>query len=561
MKFHRRVILAILALFIVSGCISVIYADRTDDYYRKVKENLDLFREVYREISTKYVDDIDPEEFIRAGIRGMLDTLDPYTIFIDEDNTEDLKIMTSGKYGGLGIVIGLRGEDKILTVIAPMDGTPADRLGIRAGDQIIEIEGTSTKGFNTRQAASLMRGEPGTSVEIKIMRFGVPEAILYTIQREIITVKDVSCFTVLEEDIGYIRLARFSRKAGEELDAALKELKSREIRSLILDLRGNPGGLLEAAVEVCDRFIPEGEIIVSTRGMTTGSNRIIKSIVPPNYGDCPLVVLVDGGSASASEIVAGAIQDLDRGVIIGVGTFGKGLVQSLVTFNNGTELKLTTAKYYTPSGRLIQKIDYFSEDNPVIFGKENEEELGSSEEMYFTSIGRKVYGGGGITPDIVVEELEIPNLVGSLFRESEFFYFANDYLVTSTPADALSDPDLLLKFRNYLGENGFNYQINGQLEIEALEVIAQEKNLGVEFNEYLIKMNEMLDTLKAQDFEDNSEIIERYLRMEFAYRESGSIGRLKASVADDPQMQKAIKILENARLYGDILSVESILDE
>ena len=561
MKLQRKIILAILAAFIVVGCVSIIYADRTDDYYRKVKENLDLFRDVYREISTKYVDDIDPEEFIRAGIRGMLDTLDPYTIFIDEDNTDNLKIMTSGKYGGLGIVIGLRGEDKILTVIAPMDGTPADRIGIRAGDQIIEIEGVSTKGFDIRKAASMMRGEPGTSIEIRIRRLGVPKPILYTIQREVITVKDVSCFTIIEDDIGYIRLTRFSRKVGEELDSALNELKSREMKSLILDLRGNPGGLLEAAVEVCERFIPEGEIIVSTRGMTSGSNRMIKSTAKPSCVDCPLIVLVDGGSASASEIVAGAIQDLDRGVIIGAGTFGKGLVQSLVTFNNGTELKLTTAKYYTPSGRLIQKIDYFSEDNPVIFEKEAGGELGSSDTLYFTSNGRRVYGGGGITPDIIVKGLKIPNMVGSLFRESKFFYFANDYLASTTPADALSDPDLLPQFQEYLKEKDFKYQVDGQLEIEVLEKIAQEKNLGAEFNDYLAKMNGMLENLKTEDFKANGEMIERFLRMEFAYRESGSIGRLEASIESDPQMQKAIKILENTRLYVDILSSESILDE
>ena len=554
MKAFQKFILAVLLILIVISFHRILYAERTDDYYRQVSQNLELFRDVYREVSANYVDDINPAEFIRAGIRGMLETLDPYTVFIEGEDSENLHIMTSGKYGGLGIVIGLRGEDKILTVVSPIEGTPADRLGIQAGDQIIEIDGVSTFGFDTQKAASMMRGEPETEVQIRIRRQGVPEAILYTIVREIITVKDVSCYTMIDEEVGYVRLTRFSRKASEELDGALAELESQGVKALIIDLRGNPGGLLESAVEICERFIAKGDTIVTTRGIVTSSNRIIISNQKPKYGDYPIAVLVDGGSASASEIVAGAIQDLDRGVLIGTNTFGKGLVQSLVTFNNGTELKLTTAKYYTPSGRLIQRVDYFSEDNPVIFTKQEISEIDTAEAIYFTANGRKVYGGGGITPDIEVEDIETPDVLVALFRESQFFNFANEYLASSTPAEALEDSLLYDKFRVFLQGNEFDYLVDGQSEVLELREIAEENGFSADFTEHLDYINKQLESVKNDKFEKNRIYIERFLRMEFASRESGTKGRFMESISTDPQLLRAINLLQDRASYDDVLA-------
>lgn len=554
MKRYSQTAAIIAVLVFLLGAFTPLNADRTDEYYRKVRENLELFRDIYREVSTRYVDDIDPEEFIRAGIRGMLDTLDPYTVFIPESEAENLQIMTTGQYGGIGTVISIRGEDKILTVISPIEGTPAERLGIRAGDQIIEIDGISTEGFDTGKAAKVMRGEPGTEVKLKIRRSGMEEPIDYIIVREVINVKDVSIATIITDNIGYIKLTRFSRKAGDELEAAIDELDSQGMSALILDLRGNPGGLLESAVEVTEKFISKSQTIVSTRGMVPETNRIIESRCDPICGDCPLVVIVNGGSASASEIVSGAIQDLDRGVVIGQKTFGKGLVQSLVNFRNGTELKMTTAKYFTPSGRLIQKVDYFGSDNPVLLEDVTPDEGEPKEVKYFTIGGREVFGGGGITPDLEVEQGETSNLITALFRSSMFFNFANEYLTSFTAEDALNDDNLYHKFREFLRENDFDYKVDGQSQLEELKETAEEKKFSPDFKRHIEALQQMMAEIKSHNFEQQREDIERYLQMEFVYRNSGSEGRLRASLTGDEQLQKALQTLQNESAYKAILA-------
>lgn len=553
MKRYKYIVLFFVAL-ILANSLTPVYAEKSDEYYRKVKENLDLFREVFAEVSTKYVDDIDPEEFIRAGIDGMLGTLDPYSVFISEDGKDDLIIMTTGQYGGIGTVIGVRGEDKILTVISPMEGTPAERLGIRAGDQIIEIDSMSTIGLTTEEAAKWMRGEPGTEVKLKIRRPGIEELQEYSIVREIINVKDVSTAMMLSDEIGYIRLARFSRKAGEELKMTLEDLQSQGMKSLILDLRGNPGGLLESAVEIAGMFVPKNATIVTTRGMIPESKRELNSNTNPVCEDCQLVVLVDAGSASASEIVSGAIQDLDRGVIIGEKTFGKGLVQSLYTFRNGTELKLTTAKYFTPSGRLIQKVDYFGKDNPVLLENVTPEEGDQVSKKFYTKGGREVFGGGGISPDIEIKNPEISQLQGALFRNSMYFQFANEYVASNTVEDALSDEELTIKFEKFLEDNKFDYKTEGESEIEQLREIAEEKGLNSDFIDHLKSMEGYISEIKKLDFENQSNEISRFLRMEFAYRQGGAEGRMAASIDGDLQLQKALELLKNRDALKTILS-------
>lgn len=551
---NKKISFIIVLMFAALLLSPMVYADRSDEYYIKVRENLQLFKEVYKEITTRYVDDIDPEEFLQAGIRGMLETLDPYTVFIEDEDTDNLRILTSGKYGGLGIVIGLRGEDKILTVISPMEGTPADRLGIRAGDQIIEIEGVSTYGFDTQEAASYMRGEPGTPVNIKVKRFGIDNPIEYTVIREEIIVKDVTLATMINEDTGYIRLARFSRKAGTELDSALTKLRNEGMESLVLDLRGNPGGLLEAAVEVCEKFLPAGETIVSTRGMLPEANRVITSRGNGGCEDCPLIVLVNGGSASASEIVAGAFQDLDRGVVIGTTTFGKGLVQSLINLNYGAELKLTTAKYYTPSGRLIQKVDYFGEENPVIIEHSTPDLENDSLNNYLTTNGREVFGGGGIAPDIKVPVEDISLVDAALFRQSMYFQFANEYMLENSVETALEDEELLEKFQHYLANNDFDYEVEGTSEIDALHELAEEQNLDEKFLDNLRQLSEILDEKKQVSFTEDKDSIKRHLRMEFANREGGTAAKFRESMSGDIQLQEALEVLDSQKYYRSVLS-------
>ncbi len=362
-------------------CVSLAAAGKPsgqDSLYEQVRKNIGLFGDVYRELSLRYVDNINPEQFMRAGIDGMLSTLDPYTVFIPEEETEDLDVITSGRYGGVGIEIGVRGKDKVLTVITAMDESPAQRVGIRSGDRILKIDTTLTVGFSTGDAARYLRGAPDTQVTLTIERTGSSEPIEFVITRKEISVKDVPYSGFVKPGVGYLKLAHFSRGAPDELDEALHSLQTGGMQSLVLDLRGNPGGLLSSAVAVVQRFCAKGETVLSVRGRAADSEQVFKLPDDPLAGDIPLAVLIDGGSASASEIVAGAVQDLDRGVLIGETTFGKGLVQSVVSFESGEALKLTTAKYYTPSGRLIQRVDYFGDDNNVVLTHPSEDHPASS---------------------------------------------------------------------------------------------------------------------------------------------------------------------------------------
>jgi len=325
------------------------------DRYRDAAAQIKLLGEILRGVNQRYVDDIPVDKFVKAGIDGMLETLDPYTVYFEPERVGDLEEITKGEFTGVGIEIGLRGKKKELTVISPMEDTPASRIGIRSGDVIVAVDGESTAGFTIADAAERIRGEPGTEVKLSIRRHGYDEPIDYTISREVIRINDVAFAGMIDDEIGYIKLVRFSGHAGAELRQAMVKLREHNPRGLILDLRSNPGGLLPSAVEVSDEFLRVGDVIVSTRGRSPRSTRSFNASKEPLAGNIPIAVLVNGGSASASEIVAGALQDHDRAVIIGTPTFGKGLVQSVLNLSNGAALKITSARYYTPSGRLIQR--------------------------------------------------------------------------------------------------------------------------------------------------------------------------------------------------------------
>lgn len=357
----------VLFLMLIAAAISTfgfIYSNR--DIYFEITKNLELFGKVYKEISFNYVDEIDPQEFMRAGIKGMLSKLDPYTVFIDEKNQDDIDLLTNGKYGGVGLSIGVR-NDKV-TILEILDGYSAQKQGLRVGDVITSVGDKSVSVEKIDEISSLVKGEPGTSVQIKVLRSNESDTLIFNLIREEVIIKNVAFADFFPENSGnvYIKLTNFSRSAGDELRNALRELKSKkEISSIVLDLRGNPGGLLDVAVDVCDKFLNKDVLIVSTRGKDISSEKKYFANEEPLAGTEKLVVLINGNSASASEIVAGAIQDHDRGVILGTQSFGKGLVQTITPLSFNTSLKITTAKYYTPSGRCIQKVDY-SKDNKVI---------------------------------------------------------------------------------------------------------------------------------------------------------------------------------------------------
>ncbi len=465
---------------------------------------LNIFSRVIDKVQKNYVEEVSPEDLIEPAIEGMLQSLDPHSTFLDADEYKELQIGTRGEFGGLGIRIGIR--DEILTVISPLEGTPAYRIGILAGDRIVEIEGKSTRRITLEDAVKKLRGKPGTEVTITIHREGVEEPLEFTITRAVIKLKAVPYYGMLKDDIGYVRLANFSRTVGSEFKAAIDALSNLGIEKLILDLRGNTGGLLPEAVEISDYFLEKGRPIVSTKGRNRNANNEYQATRSPICGDRPLVVLVDRGSASASEIVAGAIQDYDKGLILGTLTFGKGSVQNLIPLQGGTALKLTTAKWYTPSGRCIDKGK-----------KEEEQDEEVPPDTFYTSGKRVVYGGGGITPDF---ELELPTPTTLESRAAgHLFEFAVSY--TASHKD--------------IGE-GFEV---------SPEMLGEFKDL----------LREKEVTFTDQEFSEAEPFIKKYLKAEIAEKLWGTTGRYEALFPEDPLVQKALELLSKSQKTEDVFAV------
>jgi len=523
---------------------------RQGDIYLEISKNLELFSKVYKEISENYVDEVDPEQFMRAGIQGMLSSLDPYTIFVDEKKMDDIDLITNGTYGGIGISIGVRGDN--VTIVEIMDGYSAQRQGLKIGDVLIEASGNTISADNVDEVSNLVKGEPGTTVEIKVLRNDDSDTLTFNIVREEVIIKNLtySGFYPKNSHNVYLKLSNFNRSASEELKDVLKELKDQnEIESVVIDLRGNPGGLLDIAVDICDKFLPKDLLIVSTRGRSIASEKKYYSVQEPIVNKAKIVVLINGGSASASEIVAGAIQDHDRGVILGTKSFGKGLVQTITPLSYNTSLKITTAKYYTPSGRSIQKIDY-SEENDVIKGIQSSEEF-----KFFTDNKREVYSKGGITPDTTVNFNVEGNVTKELLASGYFFKFANHYNYTKPEVNYsdIKDNPLFEEFKRYLDSAGFEYESKAEVEINNLisGISTSDKNLKTELEH--IK-EELTDLYKSEMKIYRAEIL-REIRTELAARYIGLEGRIEEQLNSDIQVQTALQILKNDKIYNHLLNV------
>lgn len=525
------------------------------DLYGKIQKNINLFGRVYQEVTRRYVEEIDPEKFLHAGIQGMLSALDPYTVFMEKEAGEELQIMTRGKYGGVGMSISIR-EGWATVVESPFPSTPAERAGIREGDRIIEVDGVSTKGEKISDTASRLRGKPGTTVVIKIMREGKSEPLEFHIVRAIIKIHDLSYAGIVKDGIGYIKLNRFSKNAGKEVREAVQELKNQGLKALILDLRSNPGGLLESAVKVANVFIPRGELIVFSKGRAEESNREYRAEDDPVASDIPLVVLVNGNSASASEIVSGAIQDLDRGVIVGSTTFGKGLVQTVVALDRNSALRITTAKYYLPSGRLIQNPKRLYRSDADIFLAKTiiEEDTAETNEKkdYYTRDGRLVCGGGGIKPDIEVKLPKISNFEAELIRKSMFFNFAVTYTahLKERPDSLVIDEEILSQFRRYLKDRNFKFEVEGEKELEDLQKVAQERNYDSTIKQALATLQQEFDEIKKSEFDKCRDFICQALEREIAAKFWGTKGEIEVTFDDDPVVQTALEVLSNPQEYA-----------
>lgn len=543
MKFRlfRHVLIAVAVILVFAGF---------SDIYFEINKNIELFSKVYKEISFNYVDEIDPEQFMRAGIEGMLSSLDPYTIFVDEKKKEDIDLLTIGKYGGIGISIGVRG-DKI-TVVEVLDGYSAQKQGIIVGDVIIEVAGTKISPDNVDDISALVKGEPGTTVHLRIIRNSEEDVLDFHIVREEVIIKNLTYAGFYPENTNnvYLKLNNFSRSASDEIKRAIKELKSeKEIKSVVLDLRGNPGGLLDIAVDISDKFLDKELLIVSTKGKSPASLKEYFSTQEPMIGDSKLVVLINGGSASASEIVAGAIQDNDRGVIIGSRSFGKGLVQTISPLSYNTSLKITTAKYYTPSGRSIQKIDY-SDNSDVIAGSDS---IVSSE--FFTGNKRVVYSKGGILPDSTVDYYIEGKITRELLAHGIIFKFATNFFYHNQEVDfhKIDDKKLFEEFKKYAQNQEFEYKSDAEAHL-SLFIEDIEENY-VSFSEELMELKTRVSELKKKDFELFKEEILNEIKEELAVRYYGMEGRIKEHLKNDIQFQAALDVLNNSKLYKNLLNV------
>ena len=528
------------------------YTYAQSDLYYNISKSIDMFGRVYKEISQKYVDDIDPKEFMLAGIEGMLSDLDPYTVYIDETDQQDIDVITTGKYGGIGTTVGVRNGK--VTIIDLIEGYSAQRQGMRIGDVILKIDSVKITPKNYDELSAYMKGTPGTEVSVTVQRDGVEGNIIFNLVREEVEINNLTYYGFLPEESNnvYLKLSGFSRAAGEEIKDAIMELrKEREIKSIILDLRGNPGGLLDAAIDVSEKFLPKNELIVSVRGRDSLNVKEYYSEEEPIAGDAKLIVLIDGGSASASEIVAGAIQDHDRGVIMGTPSFGKGLVQTVIPMSNTTSLKITTARYYTPSGRCIQKIDY-SNDNDVVLPTAL-----LDQEEFRTDRNRKVFSGGGIQPDTLIDNQSGSDLVRDLIAQGAFFRFATHYYNVNEITDwnSVDREQLFNSFKTYFDENKVDFSSRSERLLKELEELAKDEDYGNQIDDELAQLKQSLNDIKTNELDMFKDDVIAELHQEIAARIEGRKGRIRASLLYDGQYKSSLKLMDSYKTYDSLLAL------
>jgi len=544
-KLNRKFPLHFFTIFFSVLLISIVsFAFTKSDVYRELARSQRLINEVYKSLITRYADRLDTEKFTKIVINNILDDLDPYTVYMEEDEKEGLDLLTKGKYGGVGINLGVR--EKKLTVISPMDNSPAKRKGVISGDIIVKIDGLLTNEMSLDDAAKHIRGPKGTDVILTIKRFGDDKLIDFTLTRDNITVKDVAYTGMLDDETGYIRLTRFSKNSVSEMRSAIKNIQTENASRIVIDLRDNPGGLLQSAIEILDMITPKGSTLLSTKGRLPESNKHYISRKDPIIGEeIKIAILINEGSASASEIIAGAVQDLDRGIILGTRSFGKGLVQSVYGLDGSGKrsLKVTTAKYYIPSGRLIQKPGYI--DDEVIINEEEEDSL------FYTIGGRRVKGGGGISPDYEVEMPKVTPLVLECWRKGLFFNFAQERQHRyDTYDDALVDVTILDDFKSYLDNQEIDVNTDGEKDLG----MAREKILSLDStNMDLTHAFDFVETFiidrEAILFDEEVDLLKRRLYLELIGIMKGSEYRVEESIKDDPIVLKAKEILQDPIAY------------
>ncbi len=541
---RRRIKILLGILIFASAALAFTYAG---DNYFEVAKNLDIFTTLFKELNTYYVDEIDPAKLVQSGISNMLQTLDPYTDFIPEEDAENFSIQTTGQYAGIGALITT--IDKRVYISQPYIGFPAQQAGIQVGDEIISVDGLSVAGQESGDVTTLLKGPPKTEVEVVIRRTGRKQDVRYRLVRERIKVNSVTWYGKIDASTGYIRLSEFTIGAAREVEEALRSLRSQGVRQVVLDLRDNPGGLLFEAVNIVNLFIPKGKEVVSTRGKISESNKIYRTLNEPVDPAIPLVVLVNEGSASASEIVAGALQDYDRAVLIGNKTFGKGLVQSTHELPYNTQVKITTARYFIPSGRCIQALNYAKRNSDGSAVRVAD----SLKNEFKTAGGRKVFDGGGLDPDFNTGSALPDELVARIYAGGNIFLFSNLYCSANPkPLNMrnfrVSD-ELINDFLGWLSQRGVSLPSPAEEKFRRLEIaVKQEDHDG--------KLSDLMNTLR-QKISGGApvlyrEALRRMLADEISFHYGLDQGRSEQSFDTDPDLGFAKKVLADSKLFSKI---------
>lgn len=548
--FIKKFKLVFIAVLI--GTYAMISYSFVDNYF-EVSKNLDIFATLFRELNIYYVDETNPGDLMKKGIDDMLESLDPYTNYIPESEIEDYRYMTTGQYGGVGALIRQQGDYVVIS--EPYEGFPAQKADLRAGDKILKINDIDAKGKKTDDISKILKGQPSTVIKMLIEREGEKKPLEKVLNREEIKIKSVSYSGMLNQNTGYIKLTGFTENAAGEVKEALLDLKKNpELKSIVFDLRGNPGGLLKEAIDIVNIFENKGTEIVSTRGKVKDWDKVHKALNEPIDLNIPMTVLVDRGSASASEIVSGALQDLDRGVVIGQRSYGKGLVQQTRPLSYNAQLKVTVAKYYIPSGRCIQALDYShrNEDGSVDHVPD------SLISAFKTKNGRIVYDGGGVTPDVVIEPHKYSNIVASLVTKNLIFDYATKYRIAhptipSAKEFRLSDAEYD-EFVASLNGKDYDYTTKTEKSLDELKDDAKaDKTLDA--------ISADIDALKAKiahnkkdDLVKYKDEIKQFIEEEIASRYYFQNGRLEASMKDDPELKEAVAVLNDPARYSKILT-------
>lgn len=544
----KRILLATLLIISITFGLTAL---KNDDKSFEISKHLNIYATLFRDVNMFYVDEVNPGDLITTSIKSMLKSLDPYTVYYPESEMEDVKLMTTGEYAGIGSVISKKGDKVIIR--EPYKNSPAAKAGLLPGDVIIAIDGNSTKGKNTEDVSTMLKGQPGKEITIKIEREYETKPLEKKAIREKIQLPSVPFYGLVNDSVGYVYLNSFTDKAAADVRSAVIELKNKGAQSMILDLRGNTGGLLDQAVEIVNFFVPKDSKVVNTKGKVKQWDKEYIATKNPIAPNMPLAVLIDRGSASASEIVSGALQDLDRAVLIGERSFGKGLVQTVRDLAYNTKLKVTTAKYYIPSGRCIQALDYSHRNPDGSVGKIPD----SLVTEYTTKNGRKVYDGGGITPDIKIEPEEFARITQELVLQDITFDFVNNYALRNPQISPIQNfklsDEIYNEFKTYLKDKNFSYETESQRMLEKLIKIAKTEKY---FDESKAEIEELQkDFAHSIDRDMNlfkNEIMS-FLTEQFIQRYYYLEGVVEYKMRNDKEVIKAVEILANKDEYQKIL--------